>query len=81
MKKEDVGYCGKLSRVRESGLLAESMGGRESPEKRRCHIGASLLDQFLQKSNCILLLFITKLANLDAEHCVKSFVNIFPVFH
>ena len=35
LKKEDVGYCGKLSGVRESRLLAESMGdkGRVSVRK------------------------------------------------
>ena len=26
LKKEDMGYCGKLSEVRESGLLVESVG-------------------------------------------------------
>ena len=26
-KSEDVGYCGKLSGVRESGLLGERVGG------------------------------------------------------
>ena len=42
LKKEDVGYCGKLSRVREGEWFAERAGG-ESP----C-ISALLLDQFLQ---------------------------------
>ena len=37
MKKDDVGYCGKL-------------------QAKLRHVGAALVEQFLQKNNCLLLL-------------------------
>ena len=51
LKKED----GKLFRESESGLLMQAQGGDIKLLTKWHHDGPLLLDQFLQKSTCILL--------------------------
>ena len=51
-EKEDVGFCGKLSRVMESGLLAESMGEKGEYQFWKTEVNIlPLTTLFQQKAN------------------------------